>query len=252
MKEPQTGAQHSKSGLSPLDSLRVVLVRTQHPGNVGATARAMKTMGLRDLVLVAPQRPPDDRSRAMASGALDVLERMRIVEALPEALADCATAVGVSARRRGISVAVHDARNWATDWARGAGDARTALVFGAERTGLTNAELALCQLAVQIPADPDYASLNLAQAVQVLAYEARMAAIGGLRGSRGKQPADHATMEGVYAHLEAMLVEVGFLDPANPRHLMRRLRRLLARATPDPVEANILRGIFSAVQKRLR
>ena len=185
----------------------------------------------------------------MASGALDVLEHMRIVETLPEALADCATAVGVSARRRGISVAVHDARNWATGWARGAADARTALVFGAERTGLTNAELALCQRAVQIPANPDYASLNLAQAVQVLAYECRMAALGGLRGTRPRRPADHATMEGVYEHLERMLVATDFLDPDKPRHLMRRLRRLIARAEPDKVEANILRGMFSAVEK---
>ncbi|WP_052367468.1 RNA methyltransferase [Algiphilus aromaticivorans] len=248
MKEPLEGAQHSKSTDASLSGLRVVLVRTQHPGNIGATARAMKTMGLSDLALVAPQAPPDEQSWAMASGAVDVLDAMQRFDNLAEALADCSQVVGVSARRRGISLEVSDARSWAGQWAA-APAGRTAIVFGAERTGLTNAELALCQRAVQIPANPDYASLNLAQAVQVLAYECRMAALGGLRGTRPRRPADHATMEGVYEHLERMLVATDFLDPDKPRHLMRRLRRLIARAEPDKVEANILRGMFSAVEK---
>lgn len=250
MKEPQKGAEDSKTTAGALDYLRIVLVRTQHPGNIGATARAMKTMGLSDLVLAAPQRPPDEQSEAMASGAVDVLEGLRKFDTLAEAVADCHRVVGVSARRRGISLDVHDARDWAQLWREAAVDAgRTALVFGAERTGLTNEELALCQAAVQIAANPEYSSLNLAQAVQILGYECRMAALGGVPATKRPRPADHATMEGVYQHLEAMLVEVGFLDPAYPRHLMRRMRRLLARAEPDKVEANILRGMFSAVQK---
>lgn len=248
MKEPLEGAQHSKSTEVSLSGLRVVLVRTQHPGNIGATARAMKTMGLSDLALVAPQAPPDERSWAMASGAVDVLDAMGRFDSLAEAVADCTQVVGVSARRRGISLEVSDARSWACQWAA-APAGRTALVFGAERTGLTNAELALCQRAVQIPANPDYPSLNLSQAVQVLAYECRMAAMGGLRGTRPRRPADHATMEGVYQHLERLLVATGFLDPEKPRHLMRRLRRLIARAEPDKAEANILRGMFSAVER---
>jgi len=253
MKEPQKGAEDSKTAASALDNLRIVLVRTQHPGNIGATARAMKTMGLSDLVLAAPQRPPDEQSEAMASGAGDVLEGLRQFDTLAEAVADCHRAVGVSARRRGISLDVHDARDWAQTWGPTAADGgRTALVFGAERTGLTNEELALCQAAVQIAANPEYSSLNLAQAVQILGYECRMAVVGGVPPSKRRRPADHATMEGVYQHLEAVLVEVGFLDPAYPRHLMRRMRRLLARAEPDKVEANILRGMFSAVQKSRR
>ncbi|MEQ9478816.1 MAG: RNA methyltransferase [Algiphilus sp.] len=253
MKEPQKSAENSKTAADALDQLRVVLVRTQHPGNIGATARAMKTMGLSDLVLAAPQRPPDERSVAMASGATDVLEGLRQFDSLAEAVADCHRVVGVSARRRGISLDVHDARAWAQQWSSDAPDAgRTALVFGAERTGLTNEELALCQSAVQIAANPEYSSLNLSQAVQILGYESRMAALGGVAGSHRPRPADHATMEGVYQHLEAMLVDVGFLDPNYPRHLMRRLRWLFARAEPDKVEANILRGMFSAVQKARR
>ncbi|MHA7833493.1 MAG: RNA methyltransferase, partial [Algiphilus sp.] len=188
-----------------------------------------------------------------ASGATDVLEGLRQFDSLAEAVADCHRVVGVSARRRGISLDVHDARAWAQQWSSDALDAgRTALVFGAERTGLTNEELALCQSAVQIAANPEYSSLNLSQAVQILGYESRMAVLGGVAGSHRPQPADHATMEGVYQHLEAMLVDVGFLDPNYPRHLMRRLRRLFARAEPDQVEANILRGMFSAVQKARR
>lgn len=254
MREPQEGAQHSKSAAASepdtdaLGALRIVLVRTQHPGNIGAAARAMKTMGLSDLALVAPQAPPDEKSWAMASGAADVLDSMGRFDTLAEALADCAQVVGVSARRRGISLEVSDARTWATRWAEQPAE-RTAMVFGAERTGLTNAELALCQRAVQIPANPDYPSLNIAQAVQVLAYEARVAALGGLRGTRRRDAADHAAMEGVYAHLEQLLVSTDFLDPNKPRHLMRRLRRLIARAEPDKVEANILRGIFTGVEK---
>lgn len=235
-----------------LGALRVVLVRTQHPGNIGSTARAMKTMGLRDLALVAPGAPPDEQSFALAAGAADVIDRASSHPDLASAVADCARVVGVTARRRGISLEVVDARAWAADWAGSVEVGPVALVFGAERTGLTNEELALCQEAVQITADADYGSLNLAQAVQVLAYECRHAVTGGVTPRRRRRPADHAVMEGVYGHLEQMLVDIDFLDPDNPRHLMRRLRRLFARAAPDAVEANILRGIFSAVQAARR
>lgn len=250
MKEPgklRNAAEHSKRAAPA--ALRIVLVRTQHPGNIGAAARAMKTMGMRDLVLVAPFRPPDEQSIAMASGAAAVVEQARTVATLPEALADCVHVAGVSARPRGISVAVRTPRAWTEARAPLAAHSPVALVFGSERTGLTNDELALCQELVQIPADPDYSSLNLAQAVQVLCYEARMALHTAPPPPR-HVPADHDTMEGFYAHLEEVLVETGFLAPKKPRHLMRRLRRLFARAEPDAVEANILRGILTSIEKK--
>lgn len=257
MKEPvkarQGGAEHSKSGAGAMASLRVVLVRTQHPGNIGAAARAMKTMGAAELVLVAPERPPDAQSEAMAAGAVDLIAGLRTCATLEEAVQDCARVAGVSARRRGISATEHAARGWAEDWAGQAGDTTTALVFGPERTGLTNDELKLCQDVVQIPANPDYASLNLAQAVQVLCYECRVAALAQAPLTRSRhRPADHAVMEGFYEHLEGTLQEIGFLHPKRPRHLMRRLRRLFDRARPDATEVNILRGILTAVLGRDR
>lgn len=232
-----------------LARVRVVLVETSHPGNIGATARAMKTMGLTRLVLVNPKDYPSNEATARASGADDVLYRAQVVDGLAAALTGCRMVVGVSARRRGIASSELDPRGCVTALAR-LPAAETALLFGRERSGLSNDELDRCQMVVRIPANPEYSSLNLAAAVQILAYELRLQA-GGQSGVEEEQPpAPFEEQERFYQHLQETLLAVGFLNPANPRHLMRRLRRLFNRARPDQREINILRGILSAVQER--
>ncbi|MGH8457064.1 MAG: RNA methyltransferase [Stenotrophobium sp.] len=238
----------------PLSRVRIVLVATQHPGNIGAAARAMLTMGLTDLVLVSPQREPDEQSRAMAAGALEVLDKMRVVRTLDEAVADCAWTVAVSARPR------HLGDEPLTPWDMAARTVllpapnRAALVFGCERTGLTNDELERCNATTMIAANPDYSSLNLAQAVQVMAYELRKAALPEVPKVSAKHehpwyaPPSAEETERFYEHLEKVLRATGFLDPANPRVLMRRLRVLFNRAQPDRNELNILRGILTSVE----
>ncbi|MDX1654740.1 MAG: tRNA (cytosine(32)/uridine(32)-2'-O)-methyltransferase TrmJ [Candidatus Competibacteraceae bacterium] len=233
------------------DHIRVVLVETSHPGNIGAAARAMKTMGLSKLVLVAPKQFPSAEATAMASGADDLLGRARVVGDLDQALAGCGLVVGTTARSRTIAVPqLHPRAAMAEVLAVGR-DTPVALVFGRERTGLTNPELDRCQIRVQIPANPDYSSLNLAAAVQVLAYELRMGATlleeTHISTSR-YPPASYEEQEHFYAHLERVLLAIGFLDPDNPRLLMRRLRKLFGRARLDRNEVNILRGILSLVQ----
>ncbi len=237
---------------NPLDRLRVVLVETSHPGNIGAAARAMKTMGLSDLALVAPRAFPHADATARASGADDVLARARVFPTFADAIADCVLVAGCSARRRSLAWPQAGPRAAAARLAATPPRERAALVFGRERTGLSNAELDLCHLLVRIPANPQYPSLNLAAAVQVLTYELRMAAVEGRSAQMpADEPAALATageMEHFYAHLERVLVDTGFLDPAAPRHLMRRLRRLFARARPDHNEANILRGFLTSIE----
>jgi len=230
-------------------ALRIVLVETSHPGNIGAAARAMKTMCLDELVLVNPGEFPHPDAAARASGAVDVLERARVTATLDEALAGCVLVAGTSARRRGIGPPELTPRDCAARLAAGAAQQDVALVFGRERTGLTNEELGRCHILVNIPANPEYASLNLASAVQVLAYElmlARAAAPAAVEAGTRLATADE--MERFYEHLESAALETGFLDPANPKHLMRRLRRLFNRAQPDENEINILRGLLAALQ----
>lgn len=236
-----------------LPNLRVVLVETSHPGNIGAAARAMKNMGATELVLVAPERYPDPAASARAAGADDVLTAARVVATLPEALAGCAYAYGASARPRHIVAEVMDARAAATRIAPALTAGETcALVFGRERTGLTNAEMAYCTQFVHIPAHPEFSSLNVAAAVQVLCYEVRVALLALQVSGEAPAPFDrlaaHDDMEQFYAHLEQVLIEIGFHDPQRPRHLMRRLRRLFARAALEQNELAILRGVLSAVQ----
>ncbi|MCP1726268.1 TrmH family RNA methyltransferase [Natronospira proteinivora] len=236
---------------------RIVLVGTTHPGNIGSAARAMKTMGLHDLALVSPRKPPDDEARARASGALDVLENAQIHEDLDAAIADCHLVIGASARTRRLGaepVAPPVAARSVVELPPGT---RAAILLGRERTGLTNEELDRCHQLVHIPANPDYSSLNLAAATQVLSYELRMAALAatGETGlpepSRRSQPTATAEeLEHLYQHFESVLEELGFLDRSNPRQLMRRIRRLFGRALPDRNEVNIFRGILSAVQGR--
>ncbi|HEX6828976.1 MAG TPA: RNA methyltransferase, partial [Burkholderiales bacterium] len=207
-----------------LANLRVVLVRTSHPGNIGAAARAMKTMGLGDLRLVSPKHFPDPQAEALASGAGDVLERARMCATLDEALAGAVLAAGASARGRELRAETLDARRAAERLAAAAAHQPVALVFGAEQAGLTSEELGRCQLLVRIPANPDYPSLNLAAAVQILAYELRMAA-GGAMELPGPEfpPATLDDLERFYQHLEQTLLYTGFLDPGNPKRLMPRL-----------------------------
>ncbi len=238
--------------------VRIVLVDTSHPGNIGAAARAMKNMGLRRLYLVNPQRFPHADATARASGADDVLAQATVCTTLDEALSGCGLVVGASARLRNLSVPLLDPRQCAEQVqaeVTGAG-VECALIFGREHSGLTNDELGRCHHLVNIPSDPDYSSLNLAAAVQVVSYELRMACGAESENARileaaQKQeplaPADD--MARFYEHLQQTLVAVGFLDPQNPRIMMRRLRRLFNRARPNVIEMNILRGILTAVQK---
>lgn len=230
--------------------LRIVLVETSHPGNIGAAARAMKTMCLTNLVLVNPAEFPHADASARASGAVDVLERARVVKTLDEALAGCALIAGTSARQRGLGPPVLSPKECMERLhAANAAGQETALLFGRERTGLTNEELARCHILVNIPSNPDYSSLNIAAAVQVLGYES-MLARGAMpvAGESGEMPATAEEMEKLYEHIESAALETGFLDPANPKHLMRRIRRLFNRAQPDQNEVHILRGLLSALQ----
>lgn len=228
----------------------MVLVGTTHSGNIGAVARAMKTMGLSRLWLVAPRCDVDEVALARASGAGDVLAAARRVERLDAALAGCRLVMGTTARPRTLDWPALEPRPAAEQLVAEAGHDDVALVFGPERTGLSNADLDCCQYRVTIPANPDYSSLNLAAAVQVLCYEIRVALNHGAAARSETEeapPAGADDMERFYEHLEAVLRASGFLDPANPRHLMRRLRRLFNRARPDRNEINILRGILRAL-----
>lgn len=231
--------------------VRIVLINTSHPGNIGAAARAMKNMGLDELYLVDPKVFPSAEATARASGADDLLARAVCVDRLEAAIADTNLVIGASARSRTLPVPMLDPRQCAERVGQQAHDTRTAILFGRERTGLSNDELDRCHYLVQIPTNPDYPSLNVAAAVQVIAYELKMAA-----GLPVKQPpkrhrlATAAEMELFYRHLEDTLMAIDFLDPDNPRQLMRRLRRLFGRVQPDENEINILRGILTAVQQR--
>ena len=232
----------------PLTRIRVVLSRPSHPGNIGAAARAMKTMGLTRLFLVRPRRFPDPEARAMASGAIDILQSARVCADLDEALAGTAFSVALSARPRELSHAPLAARDAARDLvaaARRRDD--VAMVFGNETVGLSNAEILRCSRLARIPASEEYGSLNLAQAVQVVAYEVRMAVLAPRAGDSPKPgAARHEDLEQLYAHLERSLYASGFLHPRYPRKLMERLRRLFAKARLEKVEVNILRGMLAA------
>ena len=233
-------------------SIRIVLVGTTHPGNIGACARAMKNMGLSDLALVAPEKFPHKDATARASGAVDILENATVVDSLDEAIKDCVFTAGASARSRTINWPCMEPRECATKLLDKSQAGPVAAVFGPEKYGLTNAQLDLCDTLLTIPTNPDFSSLNLGMAVQILTYELRAA---GVDRNLPNYEADaalatSADMEHFYAHLEDVLTELRFLDPGNPRHLMRRLRRLFIRANPDQNEVNILRGILTAVDKK--
>ncbi len=235
----------------PLSLIRIVLVATSHPGNIGAVARAMKNMGLYDLVLVNPNQFPSYEASARASGAADILDQARVVSTLAEALADCHQVIGASARLRKVAWPQLSSREVGEFAVRAADVGRVALVFGREDSGLTNEELDQCDKLGHIASNPTYSSLNLAAAVQVFAYECRMACGAVVPQSEGYryQPATHADMEGFYVHLEQALLQVNYLDPNKHERFMRRMRRLFNRAQPDSKEITILRGMLTAVIK---
>jgi TrmH family RNA methyltransferase len=234
--------------------IRVVLVDTSHPGNIGAVARAMKNMELRDLALVRPRQFPHGEALARASGADDLLARAQVCQSLPEALAGCGLVLACTARERDHYFRVLDVREAAARAVTEAASAPVGIVFGPERNGLSNDELALAHALLRIPTGADYAALNLAMAVQIVAYEILRARGGSVPEPPREQPlADAGQMALMYAHLEAVLDEIGFRDRTqNGSNLVNRIRRFLQRAELDRNEVNIMRGILTAVQQRRR
>jgi tRNA/rRNA methyltransferase len=250
------------------DRVRFVLVETSRPGNVGAAARAMKTMGFHDLVLVKPRYEQvlmHEEAVAFASGAQDVLQQARVVNSLDEAIADCNVVAGLSARLREFSPPLKQPREFAASISASMAASNTAsntdqstlqaaLVFGNERFGLSNEQMERCNVLLHVPTNPDYSSLNLAQAVQIMAYECRMATVSSTHMPSGigfqGELAKAEQIEGMFSHLEQALIDIDFLDPAHPKKLMSRLRRLFSRSALETEEVNILRGIAQHIQQK--
>lgn len=246
-------------------SLRIVLVGTQHPGNIGSAARAMKTMGLDELHLVKPHKFPHPEASALAAGATDLLDRAVVHESLADAVADCHFVIGTSSRRREVPLPEYMPREAASKMLQASQIGQVALVFGCERTGLENEDLQRCHATVCIPANPDYASLNLAAAVQILAYEFRMAwlasqaaaDVSGISTANppidaDAMPATHDDMERFFGHLSELMQQVDFHKGRAPEMVTARLRRLYLRANMDVREIKILRGLFSDTQRMLK
>jgi len=236
-----------------LDHIRIVLCHTSHPGNIGSAARAMKVMGLHRLYLVNPQSFPDPHATALASSADEVLEQAVVCHSLQEALSDVSFAAAMTARRRDMSLPAANLRDAASQLVERASDNQIAIVFGNETNGLSNEQVLQCNLLVHVPTNPDYCSLNLAAAVQLLAYELRMAT-GQDRFIDWPQTPALATrgqVEGMLAHLEKTLIQIGYLNPANPKRLLPRLRRLFQRSQLENEEIDLLRGIFTKMLQRL-
>lgn len=239
---------------TPFANIRIVLVNTSHPGNIGGTARAMKNMGLSRLYLVAPKEFPSDKATWRSAGATDVLDDAVVVDTLDEAIQGCNLVVGTSARERRIPWPLLDPRECGESVWSEATQHEVALVFGREDRGLTNEELHKCNYHVHIPANEEYSSLNLATAVQVICYEIRMAYLKATAGNTlpnhvwDMPPADAQALEHYYQQLEKSLVDIGFLDPENPKQTMTRMRRLYNRVRLDQMELNILRGVLTAIQ----
>ena len=244
-----------------MDNARIVLVNTSHPGNIGGAARAMKNMGIHNLVLVEPRDFPSGKADARSAGAQDVLEDALVVDTLAEAIQGCALVVGTSARSRNIPWPLLDPRETAAQALAELPKHQVAFVFGREDRGLTNEELHLCNFHVHIPSHEEFSSLNLAAAVQVITYELRMALLAANEGDTPKpiwgtqwdeELATNDQMEKLFEHMAQTLIEVEFLDPESPRQLMARLRRLYLRARMDRIEHNIMRGILTAIQRTLK
>ncbi|WP_428825230.1 RNA methyltransferase [Azonexus sp. IMCC34842] len=240
---------------SLLSRIRVVLCRPSHPGNIGAVARAMKTMGLSSLYLVQPKQFPDPEADTRATGAVDLLEKAKITASLAEALAGSVFAVALSARQRDLGPAIGQPRETVARLLAEAEHGDVALVFGNETVGLSNEEILHCQAAVTIPTNPDFSSLNLGSAVQVLCYECRMAAFSERPpvAGQGVTPFVSPTasldeVEGLFGHLESVMTDTGFFNPAQPGRLMPKLRRMFGRVRLEKDEINILRGILASTQ----
>lgn len=237
---------------SPLDNVRIVLSHTSHPGNIGAAVRAMKTMGLTSISLVNPKSFPDRTADIRAVGARDILNQVKVFTDIDDALDGTMMAAAVTARARALPHETYDSRQGAEILLSYAREYPVALVFGAETAGLTTAEVSKCQMTIHIPTNPDYSSLNLASAVQVMVYELRMALpkakeeplLNGI-------PATFDEMEFFYQHLERVMIRSEFLNPDEPKRLMQRMRRLFSRARIEKEEVNILRGILTATEKHM-
>ncbi len=255
--EAVSAAQRSEKSGELLDRVCCVLVEPSHPGNIGAAARALKTMGIGRLALVKPRVFPSPEATARASGADDVLAAATVHSTLAEAIADCAIAVGTTARARYIEWPVEAPRDAAAWIAARPGAPRVALVFGREQAGLTNAEMALCQRMIRIPTNPEYSSLNLAQAVQLCAYEVRLQALAAAvpaaapQAAPGETLATAAELAQLTAHWLRVMTRVDYFDPDKPKLLPRRVRRLLNKAALLHSEAQILRGFLTAVERTL-
>jgi|TARA_B100000809_G_scaffold108674_2_gene107154 tRNA (cytidine32/uridine32-2'-O)-methyltransferase len=241
------------------DKVTVVLVNTSHPGNIGACARAMKNMGISRLTLVQPADFPSGVAVGRAVSALDILENATVVESLEAATTDCALVIGASARSRKIPWPMLSPAQLGVKVVRELEMNKVALVFGREDSGLNNDELQLCHFHVQIPADENYSSLNLAAAVMVICYELRKAGLDrkGIKDTAedefwDQEKATVKQVEHFYQHLERVMIAIDFHDPENPRQLMQRMRRLFSRIRIDVMEMNILRGILSNIEFNLR
>lgn len=239
-------------------NIKIVLVNTAHPGNIGGAARAMKNMGLSELFLVEPREYPAPRAVWRAAGAREVLTHATVVDSVDEAIADCSLVIGTSARERRIPWPLINPRECGVRvWAE-AQKHKVALLFGREDRGLTNDELQKCHYHVHIPSNPEYSSLNLATAVQVLAYEIRMASLANENGdlpdlAEWDQPLVNAEdLENFHKHLAETMAELDFYDPENPKQLLTRMRRLFNRLRMDQMEVSILRGLLSAVQRKTK
>ena len=237
-----------------LNSVKIVLVGTTHPGNIGAAARAMKNMGIKNLSLVEPKEFPSDVAIYRSKAAKDILEHAQVFNTLEEAISDCELVIGTSARGRKVPWPILNPKDAAEEVSRSSSHHKIAIIFGREDRGLTNEELGLCNLHVNIPTDPDYSSLNLAQAVQILVYEIRQAILGEQEDKDywDVELANNDQTELLINHMDELMQQVEFYDVDNPRKLLLRVRRFFKRSRIDVMETNIFRGLFATIQKRLK
>ena len=237
-----------------LNSVKIVLVGTTHPGNIGAAARAMKNMGIKNLSLVQPKEFPSDVAIYRSKAAKDILENAQVFNNLEEAIFDCELVIGTSARGRKVPWPILNPKQAAEEVSRSSSHHNIAIIFGREDRGLTNEELGLCNLHVNIPTDPDYSSLNLAQAVQILVYEIRQAILGEQEDKDywDVELANNDQTELLINHMDELMQQVEFYDVDNPRKLLLRVRRFFKRSRIDVMETNIFRGLFATIQKKLK
>ncbi|ASO28570.1 tRNA (cytosine(32)/uridine(32)-2'-O)-methyltransferase TrmJ [Vibrio anguillarum] len=236
-----------------LDNVKIILVGTSHSGNIGSAARAMKVMGLSKMILVSPQCEVDAQAIALAAGASDIALNAEVVDTLEQAVADCGLVVGSSARSRTLEWPMLEPRECGEKLAQEGQQYPVALVFGREKTGLTNDELQKCHFHVCIPANPEYSSLNLAMAVQTLSYEVRVAYLNNEKKCYPAQPEEayplHHELEMFYQHLEKVMIQTQFISKEQPGQIMNKLRRLFSRSRPESQEINILRGVLTSIEK---